>query len=462
MWFLLLFGAFGGVMEVPRKVHVISTEYFDILFSKESTETAVLLADSADGFYLLAKESFGLQFDFKLLVVISPDSQVLSVKYSPAPYNRIVVYEGSKNLEQEGFRNGLLDLFRYEVTRAVSQSVRNEFWYKVSNFVGGDSLQPVALVNMPFSFLEGAVNAEMAGDETGLLYDSWNLPLLAQMKLENKMPDLLQFFGAMDIYPGDKFVKVTGSAFCAYIQQRWGLEKFAELWCLGGKVQFFKFNKTIFEQVYGYSLQQAWKDFFDSIPVISVEKDTSALFFDFDNDSVYKFLMHTPYGFVWYDQMKGEVDIFDDYSLFNIRELLFLASQITEMSVTPEGRYLIVKFIQSKERENFKKIVTKVFDLKERRFVRGKEFSQELSEICGAFEYLYDKRTDNGVYSPVVLGDGHYGALVSRENQWFFEIYTLGTGITCETSGETSCFYQIKFSSLIYSIYYHVLTKNQY
>ena len=420
---------FAGIMGVPRKVYSLSTQYFDFLFSKENTRTAKLLADNADNFYLQAKKDFENDYDFKTLVVISPDSDVLSVRYSPVPYNRSIVYEGKKQLEQEVFSEGLLDLFKYEVIRAVSQSVKSEFCQKASKIIGGDSFQPVALMNMPFSFLEGAINANLEQQETGLLKDNWNLQILMQMKLENTIPSLMQLNGAMDIYPGEKFSQIAGSAFCAYIQQRWGIEKFVQFWAESGKIHFFKMNKWIFEQIYEITVEQAWDEFLESIPVPHVMEDDSSFFFDFDNDSVYKFLMHTPYGFVWYDKLKQEVDIYDDYSNIRLRQFLFLAADVTNLYTTPDGRYLIISYIQKANRENLKKNVTEVYDLKQRCFVSAAHIPQWSEEVLLENGFAGEEVSDDtGVYSKTILDDNTVAALFCKNNQWFTGIFNCKTG----------------------------------
>ena len=436
-------------MGLPRKVYSLSTQYFDFLFSKESTGTAKAIADKADNFYLQAKKDFENDYDFKTLVVISPDSDVLSVRYSPVPYNRIIVYEGKKQLEQEVFSAGLLDLFRYEVIRAVSQSVKSEFVQKASKIIGGDSFQPVALMNMPFSFLEGAINANLEEDGIGLLNDNWNLQILMQMKLENIFPSLMQLNGAMDIYPGEKFSQIAGSAFCAYIQQRWGIEKFLQFWAESGKIHFFKMNKWIFEQIYGQQIEVVWNDFLESIPQPQVIEDNSSFFFDFDNDSVYKFLMHTPYGFVWYDKLKQEVDIYDDYSNIKLRQFLFLAADVTNLYTTPDGRYLIISYIRKANRENLKKNITEVYDLKERTFVSARHLPEWkenllLEDVENAFGGE-DFSDEIGIYSKTILDKNTVAALFCKNNQWF-------TGIYNYTSGSRQ-YFQIRYCDEILKIH---------
>lgn len=449
---------FAGVMEKPRKVSVISTNYFDILFSDESLYTAKLLADSADEMYLKAKNAFQNPHDLRILVVISPDSASLSIEYTPSPYNRIVVYEGVCDFEDESYVNGFKELFYRQVAKAVSQSVRSDFWETVSQIIGGDSLQPVALMNMPFSFLEGAVNTDIAKNGSGLLHDSWKLQILSQMKVENKIPTLLQMEGAMDIYPGEKFNTIAGSAFCAYIQQRWGIELFVRFWAEGGKSKVFTLNEGIFEQIYKYPLIKAWENFLDAIPLPDeiACNEQSSLFFNIDNDSVYKHLLYCQYGFIWYDDLKKEVDIYDTFSVIKKRQLLFLASNVYNLSVSNDGRYLAVSYAQTGSRENFDYDVTKIFDLKERRFLPQKYnlrnstvFTIENADSQSSFKIAginTDKKHSEltvykdgekcflrgfdfnvGIYSPVFVDENKLAALVCRKNQWYLGIFDLQT-----------------------------------
>ena len=446
-------------MKVPRKVSVIKTQYFEILFSEESTQTAAIVAENADKLYLKAKAVYQNPHDIQTIVVISPDSDTFSVSYTSSPYNRIVIYEGVPAFEEASYKDGFLELFYREIAKAVSQSVRSNFWEKVSAIIGGDSLQPVALMNMPFTFLEGAVHSKLLREETGLLSDRRNLTLLTQMKLEHKIPSLLQMEGGMDVYPGGHsgtYNTIAASSFCAYMQQRWGLEKFTEFWTEGGKSKFFKLNEGIFEQVYSYSLQKAWCDFIEEIPVPDVEDESnSSLFFNIDNDSVYKYLLHSQYGFIWYDELKQEVDIYDTFSIFQNRQLLFLASEVNNLSLSQDGRYLFVSYSQAGIRENFRKDITKIYDLKARAFLPQKFELRSASvykdktgdRILTAGVFIkdgyselrvyddeivddscrYSRKFNYGVevYSPVFVSRNRLAALICQRNEWFIGFFNL-------------------------------------
>ena len=124
---LFHFALFAGIMEIPRKVSIISTDYFDILFSEEAARTAKIVADNADSLYLKAKTAYQNPHDIRIIVVISPDSDTLSVQYTSSPYNRIVIYQGVPSFEESSYKNGFVELFYREIAKAVSQSVRSDF-----------------------------------------------------------------------------------------------------------------------------------------------------------------------------------------------------------------------------------------------------------------------------------------------------------------------------------------------
>ena len=459
---------FCGEMAIPRTVYVVSTQYFDFLFPLENEQTVKLLAEQADSIYLNAKETFNCNSDFRIIVVVSPDSDTLSVKYTASPYNRIVVFDAVGRLETSSYSRGLIDLFAHEVGRAVSQSVRSEAMEFVSKYFMGDSFQPIGLLHVPYSFLEGAVYAQDEESISGILYDNWNLELLMQAKLENKFPSLLQVSGSYDIHPVNTIDYIAAAAFYAYIQQKWGIEKFGEYWQECGKLNLFKMETGIFRLVYGEELSKVWQDFIDAIPlpqnIADFESDEdTALTYKFlttDYDSNYKFIVSTNYGLVWYDELKEEVDISGFYDYQSIKQLLFLANNITNLTVSPDGRFLAVSHVQGGIREKFEQDLVRIYDLKERKFLSEKYDMRDgsivrledgrfavagnyvedgysclriyespaLNKLIG-FEQsqpdlIYERSfpSDTTPYSLVPLGKNYFACLVSRSNEWYIMV----------------------------------------
>ena len=465
---------FCGEMAIPRSVYVNSTQYFDFLFPLECQDSARLLSHKADQLYLEAKKTFNCNSDFRTIVVFSPDSDSLSVKYTASPYNRIVIFDAVNRIDSGSYSSSLLDLFAHEVSRAVSQSVRSKPMEFVAKYFMGDAFQPVGLFNVPYSFLEGAVYAQDQKSITGLLYDNWNLEILMQAKIENKFPSLLQVSGAYDIYPVNKIDQIAAAAFYAYIQQLWGIEKFGEYWQECGKLNFFKLDRGIFRLVYGEELSKVWLDFIEAIPLPQKLVDQGAEkgelythnFIKTDYDSNYKFIVSTNYGLVWYDELKEEVDISGFYEYQSLKQLLFLANNITNLTVSPDGRFLVVSHVQGGIREKFEKDLVRIYDLKERKFLSEKYQMRDgsivrladgrfavagncvddgysclviyespaLNKLIG-FEdsqvnLVYSKSFETGTtpYSPVALGKNYFACLLCSNNEWYIMVTDIVAG----------------------------------
>lgn len=367
---------YAGIMEKPRQVYSLSTAHFNILFSNPSADTAKLVAENIEFMYEKACITFSYNYTTKpILVIISPDSDTLSITYTNSPFDRIVIFDSVPSSADESYVNGFLDLLNHEVQKAVESLVIDDFLFWFKDHLVGNVLQPVTLINVPFSFLEGATSAEDYKYNTGLLNDKWTLQQLTQAKLENKFPSLIQVLGTMDVYPGKDFCRLAASAFCAYIQQKYGYEKFYEYWNMGGQLNFFFLHKGIFQKVYDVSLEEEWEHFIEAIPVPQLaENDESEIFFNNNsNKSLYKFLLHSQYGFIWYDELKGEVAIYDDTLGFQKnRRLLFLANDITNLTLSPNGRFLVVSHTQYGSRDNFKENKARVYDLQNRDFTGDK------------------------------------------------------------------------------------------
>ncbi len=459
---------FCGEMQRPRTVNVLSTQYFDILFPQENQQTAMMLALQADSLYLDAKKTFNCKADFRTIVVISPDSDTLSVKYTPSPYNRIVVFDSVGRVETSSYSNGLLDLFAHEVGRAVSQSVRSKAMDFIAKHFLGDAFQPISLLHVPYSFLEGAVYSEDEKSMSGILYDNWNLELLMQAKLENKFPTLMRVSGAYDIPPVNKIDYIAAAAFFAYIQQLWGIEKFGQYWQECGKLNLFKLERKIFYEVYGVTLEQTWQDFINAIPVPefnTYNEEKTSQFIKTDYDSNYKFIVSTNYGLVWYDELKEEVDISGFYDYQSLKQLLFLANNITNLTVSPDGRFLAVSHVQGGVREQFEHDLVRIYDLKERKFLPEKYDMRDgsivkladgrlavagnyvtnghsclriyespaLNKLLG-FEqtdqnlvYIRSFAPDTTPYSPVALGKNNFACLLCRNNEWYIMVSDIET-----------------------------------
>lgn len=398
LW-LLIFSSLwadGGVFARPRKVFLIKTGHFEILFPKESEDTAIFLADIVDGLYERAKTITGAEHDFSIPIIISPDSSVLTAEYTSVPYNRIVLFDSAPAVRTDVTQQGSLEQILYrEIFRAVSYSVRSPFNHFIYKTVGGDGYQPVSLLYLPFSFAEGfSILASSGGaapseddsdnpDDLKSAFWHFNDPycqqLLIQAKIEGRFPTWFQASTVRDIPPGNDLSYAAATGFSAYLMQSRGIEKYMEFWQECGKVHLVLMN-GIFYKVYGVTLRSVWQEFEDCIPVPENPQKMADLeslgrqIPGYDAQGLVEHIFCTEHGVVWYDAIRHEVDIFDPAGEKRIRprQMLFLADDVTQMSLSPDRRYLSVSFVRSKTRSAFKELVTRIFDLDEQEFLESK------------------------------------------------------------------------------------------
>ena len=421
-----------NVLSRPRKMFLIKTEHFDIIFSKESEETALLLAENADSLYVKAAENLNSQLNLHMPVIISPDSDTLSVDYTSTPYNRIIIFDSPADYERAVFQDTLFSLFYREVFLALAQSIRSPFNQFLAKWIVGEEYQPVALLNLPYSFIEGiayiAESQEGGADDSanatvseGRLHDHYFLQILAQAKLENKFPKWTQVATVRDTYPGEELAYAAGAGFAAFLMNTYGVEKYSQLWQESGKLNPLLIH-GVFYNTYGISLTELWTQFEESVPlpeklleIEELEKEYKPVFKK-DKEANYEHLLLTEYGIVWYDSLRHEVDIFDEKNGNKIRQLLFLADNIDRLSISPDGRYMAVSHTQKQTMESLSASNTWIYDLKTRRFLSAK----------------YQLR-DSAI---IMTSDGNYAvAGVNVKNSHArLEIYTMPLG---DIKGET-------------------------
>lgn len=383
-----------NVLGRPRRMYLIKTEHFDIIYSNKSEETALLLVENADRLYKKAVETINAldpdkalaaKINLQMPVIISPDSDQLSVEYTPIPYNRIILFDSPADYQTAGFEDSMLSLFYREVLQAVAQSIRSPFNQFIADWFTGDIYQPVAIYNLPYSFIEGLAyiaEADEDGDGfseglEGRLNDGYFLQILSQAKLEGKFPKWIQITNVRDTYPGEELALAAGAGFSAFLMNAYGVEKYAKLWEESGKINPL-LTQGVFKNTYGKKLNELWAEFEASVPFPAglMERESfereGELVFPNDKEANYEHILLTDYGTVWYDRLRHEVDIFDDNNTTNIRQLLFLADNVERMALSPDGRYMAVSYTQARYMEDLSTCLVWIYDLRERRFLEAK------------------------------------------------------------------------------------------
>ncbi len=402
-FFLFCFYApflFSGEMIKPRIIYQLKTKYFNILYSKESTETAELLARKADDLYEKAVELLSADKNYETPIVITPDSDLLSVTYTAYPYNRIVVKEGLPSTAGKTYEDELLSLFNSQLLKATAASIKSPFNKALSFFMTW--WQPVEVLNLPFSALDGLSYLDQILTGKGEYNDGYFLQVLSQAKVEGKFPSWLQAGAASNAYAETHLAIAANSAFAAYLIGTYGIEKYSDFLHECGKIKLPRLTKGIFKKVYNKKLDDEWEIFKEMIPLpekLLVEDAAGGrsliqrLYST--SDGTYKNLLSTPYGLVYYDSIKNEVMLAKEYKnyiknrpeLFKIH--LFFAKDVTKLDLSPDGRYLLVCCNETRYRENFVSPSVRFYDLKKRCLLLGKFKLRDAAFIAGTDNHLY-------------------------------------------------------------------------
>ena len=220
----------SSLYKSPKKLYVITTKYFDIIFPQESTDSANLVAQKADDMYLEICEKLDSSPYFRMPVVITPEKDTLNAYYTSFPYNRIVLYDTLPTTSALSvFSETFINVFYHELVHAVSLQKKNSF-FKFLSSVFGDSVSTSQMITLPTSFIEGVTVSFESAKNEGRLNDSYATHIITQAKLENKFPTWKEATGARDIYPTGSLPYIFGGAFHYYIQNRFGMEKYVEFW----------------------------------------------------------------------------------------------------------------------------------------------------------------------------------------------------------------------------------------
>lgn len=365
---LFLAPAFGDLYSPDRPLERVDTEYFTIIYPEESRAAAGYLAGFADETYREIAALLKTTPRFKIPVVITPDSEELNGYFTWIPYLRIVLYQAPVDMNSTlgSFEDDLYKLFYHELTHAVSMTIRSPFEDALAAVFG----TPVALSPYlaPLSFVEGVTVSFESRNGHGRAVDPLAGAYVRQDIVEGRFKTFVQAMGAYDRYPGAGLYYLYGGYFSRYLQERFGVDRYADIWrCFGFKYLF----KTLedgpfgipgrFRETFGVGLDEAWQDFgrwmtIREPVVMSVEPlaplsrvDTLAA----SNRYLY-----------WADASEGAVRRLDTDTGAE-RTLFRAGASISRLAPSPDGSRLLVSTHRSEA--GFPRLVVKEWDEGSRR-----------------------------------------------------------------------------------------------
>ena len=258
--------SYSGIYSGEKNLKVLKTTYFDIIYPPSCDKTASLLYENADKIYKEVTAQYGKEPSFTLPIVITPTVDTYNAFYTPAPFNRIVLYDTSSSVLDDlssSFSESFLSTFRHELTHAVTYNLKYGFWDGFSS-IFGDVMVP-GYFFVTSGMAEGAAVASESLSGEGRLNNEYAKHFVKQAKIENKFPSFYEVQGSSNTSIVSNYYYFNG-AFHEYLQNKYGLLKYAEFWEYVVNLKRPGISWS-FDKVYGVSIREAWKDFINTYPL---------------------------------------------------------------------------------------------------------------------------------------------------------------------------------------------------
>jgi hypothetical protein len=386
---------------------VIETAHFDIVYPPESEETAQTLAGFADRVYDQVSGILGISVRGRIPVTITPYTDSFNGYMNPVPYPHIVLLDTPMPIEDIGtYTNSLEGLFLHELTHAVSLSTRSPWIEGLHKAFGGWVIP--AVFTAPGFMVEGVTVSLESLDGTGRVNDPLFKAGLIQALHENVFFTPVQASGMYDLPHIANGSYHYGGFFSAYLQQQYGMDKYAELWTAMGsgkfRLSFRVYNSgyyALFKQVYGRPFAEVWNEFMESLRIPGIEENPEPPVFDGAFRRKARLAAVDAGGGKVFaaDRISGKVIAYDP-TAGEVRNVMTIDRQgIDDLGVSADGERLLVSSYRTAGSLNFafeeKRIVVTEYDVH-----RGRKTGREWK----------------GLYNGRYFRDGVIGLGSSRHN----------------------------------------------
>lgn len=326
----------NGIMQGQKSLKVAKTQWFDIIYPEDCEQTAAILYKNADSVLQDIYEMYELEPYFRMPVVLTPTVESFNAYFSNYPYNHIVIYDTGVVDELQVFSKTVLSTFKHELTHAVTYNIKSPLIRYIGKIFG----DPVS-----FSFLlttvgmaEGATVSSESYLGEGRLNDEYAKQFVKQSKIENDFPGYFDVQGASEKDPRGSYYYFNG-AFHKWLQDSYGMEKYADLWyrCINAQNLFFE---GAFKNVYGIKINDAWKKFIMeySVPSIPSNPVESGLVSDFFVSSSSDYSSLNKAGNHFYDLKSSDAGYV--YIISDTGEAFFVSrEEMSKESIKPKKLY---------------------------------------------------------------------------------------------------------------------------
>jgi tetrahydromethanopterin S-methyltransferase subunit G len=328
-----------------RSFRTIKTEHFDIIFPQESERTANLVASFADETYNEISGLLGIELHRRWPVVINPDTEQFNGFAMSFPSQFIMLFDTPMDLEFTTYENQIRGLFLHELTHAISMNSRSPF-FEVMHRIFGNWVLPAGLLNAPDFMIEGVTVSFESLSGFGRTNDPLIKEKIRQAIYEENTLTPFQLTKTNDLLPNFGAYYEYGGLFSAYLQQNYGMEKYAEFWQKMGSGIRFSFNVyksgsyKMFSEVYGIPFMEAWTNFLDSLALNNIVENSQSIPLKTDNTmiNVLAASKDAVYFGISYDFHLWRYDPHTE----TIEKVMSMDPSIEDIAVSPDGTTLLL------------------------------------------------------------------------------------------------------------------------
>lgn len=391
---------FSGNLSGENNLKIIKTQWLDIIYPENCKVSAERLAEAGDEIFIQVTKQYGLEPDFRLPVVITPTIDLYNAFYTPAPYNRIVLFDTSTQTLDDlssSFSDNLLSTFRHELTHAVTFNMKNGFWKGFTN-IFGDVMVPGNFF-VTSGMAEGAAVSSESANGEGRLNDEFAKHFVKQAKIEGKFPNYYDVQGAGDnMIPGIQYY--FNGPFHQWLQEKYGMEKYADFWHKVLNVSRPGVNWS-FKKVYGFSIRNAWKNFAASYEIPENIKDPNTICnkinLKADGGVRYSSFSKSEKGIYFIEKYSSSVYFINEKS--EKAKKILTQKGIEEASVSADGKLMAVSYYSNNEPTLTAKIklfncnTNQLFSVSENGIKNGRlmQWSGDYYLICHQYNSPYNR-----------------------------------------------------------------------
>ena len=454
-----------GLMTGEKDLKCIKTEFFDIIYPESSKESAAELYLHADDIYRELCADYGMTPTLRMPVTITGAPETYNAYFSTFTYNHIILYDTTPQESLNVFESTICDTFKHELTHALTINMKNPFWTFMAK-VFGDVAIVGDYLNMTTAIKEGASVAAESKGGYGRLNNPYYMHTVRQAKIQGTFPSHADIMGSRDIYPNGNMSYAFGGPFTKWLQDKYGMEKYAEFWHAGINNEAVTYQ-LVFRKIYGQSISTAWKEFQESLFVpenilqlegadyVQAVPGTSA------NGFLYSSITAGKNKIAWLEQKTSTVWMSEKDENGNMKKAKKFLSMfyIESISLSTDGRYLAVSYytpnaaeadyhIMVYDTENKSHATVKDRSLKNPFIMQTEEGSflcaiknhgqseslvkyriiekgnTKSTKIKGLEEYsIYDFPRGDYIYSPVDFGHGRMACIFKKDGKSQIRIF---------------------------------------